>query len=133
MAKLYQIVHKPTFNAKVSIPRIGGEPIEVNFTYQVKDRKELAKVFDSWKKEAEAMYEEAKKAEEEGNGFTLEEWAEKEIALQVKQVKDIVVGWGFEDEFNDENIELLVSTAISVTDAITSSYNEAYTKARVGN
>lgn len=133
MAKSFKIVQNPTFKSVVNVPRIGGEPIQVPFTFKAFDRRTLAKLFDSWKKETKAMYEEAAKAEEDGEGFTLEEWADKEITLQVKQVKDIVAGWSFDDEFNDENIEALVATSVSVTDAILEQYNDAYSKARMGN
>lgn len=128
MAKSFKIKTNPTFSAKVSIPRVGGDPIEVPFTFAVKNRKELAKLFANWQKEREELHEKGT-----AEKYDLEDWADKEIALQVKQVKDVVVGWGFEDQFTDENIEELVTTVISVTDAIIDCYNEAYTKARVGN
>jgi hypothetical protein len=126
MAKSFKIQINPTFKAVVKVPRVGADALDVQFTFKVKDRKELAKMFGEWKK----AHEELVKDSEE---YSLEDWAEKEIAMQVKQLKDIVVGWGFDDEFNDENIEALVSSVISVTDEIQSTYNEAYTRARSGN
>lgn len=131
--KSFKIQMNPTFKAPVKIPRVGGEPLAVTFTFKVLDRRGLAKVFDKWKSENLALFEEAKNASENGNEFTLEEWADREIELQISQIKDIVVGWGFDDEFNDENIEALVSTSVSVTDSILEQYNDAYTKARSGN
>lgn len=128
MAKTFKIAHNPTFQATVSIPRVGGDALEVPFTFKVKNRKELAKMFDTWTKQQVAMLKQGKEEE-----WDIERWADEEIALQVQQVKDVVVGWKFDDEFNDENIEALVTTAISVTEAITNCYNEAYTKARSGN
>lgn len=131
--KKFSIKQNPTFKASVKIPRVGGEPLEVSFTFKALDRVSLAKLFDSWRKETTALLAAAQEAGEDGNEYTLEDWAEKEIAVQVKQVKDITVGWNFEDEFNDENIELLVNTSVSVTDAIIEQYNEAYSRASQGN
>lgn len=126
MAKSFKIAIAPTFKATVKVPRVGGEPLEVQFTFKVKDRKELARMFGEWKKGHEELIKDSEE-------YSLEDWAEKEIAMQVKQLKDIVVGWNFDDEFNDENIEALVSSVISVTDEIQSTYNEAYTRAKAGN
>lgn len=131
--KSFKVQMNPTFKATVKIPRVGGEPLTVPFTFKVMDRRGLAKVFDKWKSENIALMEEAKAASENGNEFTLAEWADREIELQISQIKDIVDGWGFSDEFNDENIEELVSTSVSVTDAILEQYNDAYTRARSGN
>lgn len=133
MAKSFKLQMNPTFKATVKVPRVGGDPLTVGFTFRALDRRALAKVFDKWKEENIALIEEAKEAAEQGNEFTLEQWADREIDLQVKQVKDITVGWGFDDEFNDENIEALVSTSVSVTDSILEQYNDAYTRARTGN
>lgn len=126
MAKSFKIAVNPTFKATVKVPRVGGEPLDIPFTFKTKDRKELAKMFGEWKKDHEEL---VKDSEE----YSLEDWAEKEIAMQVKQLKEIVAGWGFDDEFNDENMEVLVSSVISVTDEIQATYNEAYTRAKAGN
>lgn len=131
--KSFKLQMNPTFKSAVKIPRVGGEPLDVTFTFKSMDRRQLAKVFDKWKADNIALINEAKEAAEEGKEFTLEDWSDREIEMQVNQVKDIVEGWGFSDEFNDENIEALVSTSVSVTDVILEKYNEAYTRARSGN
>lgn len=131
--KSFKLQMAPTFKAPVKIPRVGGEPLAVTFTFKVLDRRCLAKIFDKWKAENIALIEEAKLASENGSEFTLEDWADREIEMQIKQIKDIVEGWGFSDEFNDENIEALVTTSVSVTDVILEQYNDAYTRARSGN
>lgn len=133
MAKSFKIQMNPTFTSAVKIPRIGGDPLNVTFTFKVLDRRALAALFDKWKAQNIALVEASEKASEEGTPFTLSDWAESEIELQIEQIKDIVVGWGFSDEFNDENIEALVTTSVSVTDAILEQYNDAYTRARSGN
>lgn len=133
MAKSFKIQINPTFKSAVKIPRIGGEPLDVTFEYKALDRVALATMFDKWKADNVALMEEATKRELDGKGFTLVEWTDREIPLQVAQIKDIVIGWGFSDEFNDENIEELVKTGVAVTDVILETYNEAYTRARQGN
>ena len=126
MSKSFKIASPATFKSKVSIPRVGGEPLDVDFTFKVMGRKELAKLYSAWGKEYKELFE-------KHEGEITEPDAIEEVALQVKQIKEIVVGWGFSDEFNDENLEELVDTVVSVTDAITSTYNEGYSKARRGN
>lgn len=126
MAKSFKIAIAPTFKSVVQVPRVGGDPLAITFTFKALDRRALAKLFTKWQKEQEALIEGI-------DGYNLEELADKEIEMQVVQLKDIVVGWGFDDEFNDENIEALVATAISVTSAIIDQYGEAYSRARTGN
>lgn len=133
MAKSFKVQMNETFKAPVKIPRVGGEPLDVTFEFKVMARKALARMFDEWKKEGVELIKQAEKAEEEGSAYTLEDWATREIEVQVKQIKDIVVGWGFTDEFSDENIEQLIESSVSVTDAIIEQYNEAYNRARQGN
>lgn len=126
MAKSFKIASPTTFKSKVSIPRVGGEPLEVGFTFKVMGRKELAKLYSAWGKEYKELFE-------KHEGEITEQYAIEEVALQVKQIKEIVVAWDFDDVFNDENLEDLVDTVVSVTDAITSTYNEGYSKAKRGN
>lgn len=133
MAKTFKIAVNPTFKATVQIPRIGGEALPVSFTFKTMDRVELAKTFDSWKEQNLQMLKDAQEQEEAGSPMSLADWTEREMQVQAQQLKDIVVGWGFEDEFNDENIEALVATSVSVTDVIIEQYNEAYQRARSGN
>lgn len=126
MAKSFKIASPTTFKSKVAIPRVGGEPLDVGFTFKVMGRKELAKLYSAWGKEYKELFE-------KHEGEITEQYAIEEVALQVKQIKEIVVAWDFDDVFNDENLEELVDTVVSVTDAITSTYNEGYSKARRGN
>jgi len=126
MAKSFKIAVNPTFTAMVEVPRVGGDPISVKFVFKAMNRLQLAALFTKWQKAQEELIE-------GGADYSLEQWAEKEIELQVEQVKDIVTGWGFDDAFNDENIEELVTTALDVTTAITDAYGDAYTRARKGN
>lgn len=128
MAKKFSIKVNPTFSKVVSIPRVGGDPIDVPFVFKTFDRKGLAKIYSKWGKENEEMIKRGKEED-----WDLETWAEQEIEMQVGQVKDIVHGWGFDDEFNDENIEALVSTTTSVTGIIQEVYNDSYSKAKMGN
>lgn len=133
MSKSFKKQINPTFKAAVKIPRVGDEPMAVTFEFKTMDRLALAKMFDSWKKDSIEMLENAAEREAAGTPYTLTEWLELEIPVQVKQIKDIVVGWGFSDEFSDENIAELISTSTSVTDVILEEYNEAFMRARQGN
>lgn len=131
MAKKFQIAQNPTFKEKVKIPRVGGEPLEVEFEYKYLTRKQLAALQDEWQAETKKMVNKWTEAEE--SEYSLEEMAEDEIQYNVKQLKDIVVGWSFDDQFNDENIRALVEATLHTTDAVVRGYHEAYSKAKVGN
>lgn len=133
MSKSFKKQFNPTFKSAVNIPRVGGEPLAVTFEFKTMDRLSLAKMFDRWKADSIALLEQSVERDKEGNPFTLTEWLELEIPMQVRQVKDITVGWGFTDEFTDENIAELLGTGTSVTDVILEVYNDAFMRARQGN
>lgn len=125
MAKKFRIAQNATFKQVVKIPRIGGEPVEVEFEYKFIPRKELAALYDAWRDQASAI--------EVDEDSKLSDLTDFEIGLQVRQLKDILVGWNFEDEFNDENIQAVVEMSVHATQAIISGFQEAYSKAKVGN
>ena len=125
MAKKFKIANNPTFKSKVSIPRVGGSEIEVEFEFKYLTRKQLAAIDEEW----QAKLSELNITDE----TTLSELTDIEVELQIKQLKDIVVGWDFDDEFNDENIEQLVETSVFAAKTVIESYQEAYMKAKVGN
>lgn len=125
MAKKFKIVQNPTFKAKVNVPRVGGQPIEIEFEYKYLPRKELAALYDSWGKETQELVN--------SDLSDVVALTELEIKLQVKQLKEILVGWDFDDEFSDENITSLVETSVHSAGVITDAYAEAYSKARLGN
>lgn len=133
MAKSFKIQMNPTFKSVVDVPRVGGEDMRITFTFKAFDRVRLARVFDEWKEEGAKLLKEMREATDSGAPWTMEELAIREIKMQVKQVKQVVDGWGFDDEFNDENIEILVSSGVSVTDAIIEQYSEGYNRAKKGN
>lgn len=133
MAKSFKLKANPTFKATVNIPLVGEDPMKVGFTFRTFNRIQLAELFEKWKEQQVALLKEAEDAAEVGNELTMVEWAKKEIVMQREQVKDIAVGWGFSDEFNDENIDELVGMSVSITDVIIEHYNEAYARARKGN
>lgn len=125
MAKKFKIANNPTFKSKVSIPRVGGDEIEVEFEFKYLTRKELAKVYDGWQEKLTDL--------NITDDTTLSELTDIEVELQIKQLKDIVQGWDFEDEFNDDNIEQLVETSVFAAKTVIEAYQEAYMKAKVGN
>lgn len=131
--KSFKIQMDPTFKSVVNVPRVGADPMAIQFTFKALDRRALSRMFDGWKERGIALVTESREAAEAGNEWSMEEWTDREVALQVEQIKEIVVGWGFSDKFTDENIEALVSTSVGVVDAILEQYNDAYTKARRGN
>jgi hypothetical protein len=103
MAKL-KLQPDPTFKAKVAIHQPGAEPVDVEFTFKHRGRKELASF-------AEAM---------SGIGD-----AELILAL--------ATGWELEDPFNAENVAVLVEHHYTAPAAIWMTYLEALTKAKEKN
>ncbi|MDX9668764.1 phage tail assembly chaperone [Pseudomonas sp. P8_250] len=124
MAK-FKIAQNPTFSTDVSIPRVGGDPIEVKFTYRVLGRKELAAMYDKWGATSKRLFEDEE--------FTFASLADADMTAQLEQIKDIVVGWGFDDEYNDENIIALCDTCTQAAQAIVEAYRVAYAENRTKN
>jgi hypothetical protein len=124
----FKIAQNATFKAEVEIPRVGGEPIKVEFEFKYRDRKELSKYYDKWNAERDALIKESIK-----DGSTWEQATAGQIALEAGQLKDIVVGWSFEEAFTDEAITELVTTCVGAPAAVIDAYQSAYAVARRGN
>lgn len=127
MAKI-KISQNPTFKAKVAIPRVGADPVSVDFEFKYMDRLALAAHFDKWNA---ARDEHTKKVQEED--LSWQEATGAEISLQVGQLKDIIEGWGFDEKLSDESLTALVTTCIGAPQAVLSAYQSAYQPARLGN
>ncbi|MNQ89592.1 hypothetical protein D3C85_1049040 [compost metagenome] len=125
MAK-FKIAQNPTFSTDVSIPRVGGDPVEVKFTYRTLGRKQLAAVYDKWSDSAKGL-------SLDDPELTFARLTNADLDLQVQQIKDIVVGWGFEDEFNDESIAALCDTCTQAAQTIVEAYRLAYAENRSKN
>lgn len=127
MAKI-KISQNPTFKTKVAIPRVGAEPVSVEFEFKYMDRLALAAHFDKWNA---ARDEHAKKVQEDD--LSWQEATGAEIALQVGQLKDIVASWAFDEKLSDESLTALVTTCIGAPQAVLEAYQSAYQPARLGN
>ena len=127
MAKI-KISQNPTFKAKVAIPRVGADPVSVEFEFKYMDRLALAAHFDKWNA---ARDEHAKKVQEDD--LSWQEATGAEIALQVGQLKDIVASWAFDEKLSDESLTALVTTCIGAPQAVLEAYQSAYQPARLGN
>ena len=127
MAKI-KISQNPTFKTKVAIPRVGADPVSVEFEFKYMDRLALAAHFDKWNA---ARDEHAKKVQEDG--LSWQEATVTEIAIQVGQLKDIVASWAFDEKLSDESLTALVTTCIGAPQAVLEAYQSAYQPARLGN
>lgn len=124
MAAKFKIDPNPTFKAEVLIPRIGGDPVPVNFTFKVLTRSELAAIYAQWFKrenEIQDMHWEELVAKTEAM-----------IELDVTKIKDITVAWGWDEEFNDQNIRRMVETTAHASQAVVDVYQESYSEVRRG-
>ncbi|WP_286913277.1 MULTISPECIES: phage tail assembly chaperone [unclassified Pseudomonas] len=127
MAKI-KIAQNPTFTAEVKIPRVGGEPVPVEFTFRYMDRAALAKLYDGWNQAFDAHAEKCK-----AEGASLEQFTAGQVQLQADQIKAVTAGWGFDDKFTDQAILDLVTTCVGAPQAVLDAYQEAYNPARLGN
>ncbi|MEN5036893.1 phage tail assembly chaperone [Pseudomonas sp. TWI929] len=127
MAKI-KIAQNPTFAAEVKIPRVGSEPVPVEFTFRYMDRTALAKLYDGWNQAFEAHAEKCK-----AEGASLEQFTTGQVQLQAEQIRAVTVSWGFDDKFTDEAILDLVTTCVGAPQAVLDAYQEAYNPARLGN
>lgn len=126
MAK-FKIAQAATFLGTVMIPVVGQEPVKVDFTFKYRNRVELAALFDEWnqrRKEGQERF---------GEKPTVSEIVAIDTENQMQQIKDLVVGWEFDDKFDDESIKALVTSCHGTTEAVVDAYQAAFTKARTGN
>lgn len=126
MAKI-RIAQNPSFKATVLIPIVGSEPEKIEFTFKYRDRLELAALFDEWnrnRKDALAAL---------GDQPSLSEVVAADAAQQAQQIKDLVVGWSFDDKFDEKNIASFVKSCQGATEAVVDAYQGAYNQARLGN
>ncbi|MFK3794721.1 phage tail assembly chaperone [Pseudomonas sp. NPDC088444] len=129
MAK-FKIAQNPTFEADVDIPRVGGAVISVPFEFKYRDRKELAKLFAGWD---QALKEDQESFKDKGSDITIVDITDAHIEHQIKQVSELVVGWGFDDKLSPESIRALVETSAGAGDAIVKAYQNAFSVVRTGN
>ena len=125
MAK-FTLIQKPTFHTTVMVPQVGGDPVQVGFEFKYLDRTALADLYAEWGERHKAL---GLQVEE----MDLKSFTAAQIDLQVDQVKAVVAGWEFEEELNDENIRILVSSIVSVPSAVLAAYSEAFNQSRLGN
>lgn len=103
MAAKFQLQPKPVFKAHVNIPRAGEEDGVLTFTFKHKPVKELA--------ELESL----------------------EGKTAVDFLLDITEGWALPDEFNRENLEVLLDNYPGAMKAIVSTYYQELTGNREKN
>ncbi|MBB4813927.1 phage tail assembly chaperone [Pseudomonas rhodesiae] len=126
MAK-FKIAQAPTFLGAVMIPVVGQEPVKVEFTFKYRNRIELAALFDEWNQRRKDGQERF------GENPTVSEIIAVDTENQMRQIKDLVVGWEFDDKFDDESIKALVTSCHGTTEAVVDAYQAAFAKARTGN
>lgn len=126
MAKI-RIAQNATFTAPVLIPIVGSAPEKVEFTFKYRDRAELAALFDEWNKKR-------KKAQAAlGDKPSWSEIVAVDTEQQTQQIKDLVVDWGFDDEYSDGNIVAFVKSCQGAAEAVVKAHEGAYNQARLGN
>lgn len=126
MAK-FKIAQAPTFLGTVMIPVVGQEPVKVEFTFKYRNRIELAALFDEWNQRRKDGQERF------GENPTVSEIIAVDTENQMQQIKDLVVGWEFDDKLDDESIKALVTSCHGTTEAVVDAYQAAFAKARTGN
>ncbi|MBD1602077.1 phage tail assembly chaperone [Pseudomonas typographi] len=121
-----KIAPNPTFDAVVSIPRVGGDPLEVQFTFKYLDRLGLAEFLDKQQADGQKLFDDSKERS------TLEQ-AKAEIEVQVSHLQEVVTAWDFDDPLSEKSLRALATTFAGSPDAVLRAYYEAYRKARLGN
>ncbi|EPL4030057.1 phage tail assembly chaperone [Enterobacter hormaechei] len=104
----FSLIPNPTFSVTASIPRAGAEDGKLTFTFRHKTLEELR-----------TMDAKMQKAAEGKKGV---------IEPQADYLMDIVEGWALPDEFNRENVIVLLRNYPRAFDSI----GLAYTKELMG-
>lgn len=124
----FKTIQNPTFTADVQIPRVGGEPVKVQFEFRYLSRLDIAALFDKWNAARAELGKAAKKTD-----ITWQQATTGQVDFEVQQFKDIVVGWELDDELTDEFIAGLLASCMGVSEAIVSAFQEAHGNTRRGN
>lgn len=95
-----------TFNVDVVIPLPGNEPLTVGFVFKWQGMKAYFESQDKFRNDEISSFE---------------------------HVQSMIHSWGFEDEFNEENLNELVDVCPLAANAIFEAYEEAIFKARAKN
>lgn len=127
MAK-YSISQEPTFTVDVTVPRIGGEPIQVPFTFHFLDRSKFADYVDRKDAERRAVFE----LLTDGN-VSVADITKRTTAFQLQELKVVVKDWGFDEPYNAKNLAALVGGLAAVPDAVLAAFEVGYAPARLGN
>ena len=128
MAKKFSILTNPTFVASVDLPCPGMDAVSVDFTFKVKDRVEVADFRDK----ASAFFTDAL-AKSEDEKWLNAKWQKEITDYEFSQLKEIVSGWDFDEEFNDANLMAFVRSNKERAAAVVSKYLSSVEKAREGN
>lgn len=124
----FSVNRNPTFTASVPLPVVGGKPVNTIFTFKFMDRIALSE-FQGRRLEFAKKFAEYVGGEE----ANATEIAKRAIEFEFGQMKEIIAGWEIEEEFNDENLRILVESGSEITAAIVNGYLDSYAKAREGN
>ncbi|EBZ6086568.1 hypothetical protein EDK98_24150, partial [Salmonella enterica subsp. enterica serovar Halle] len=100
----FSLIPNPTFSVTVSIPRAGAEDGKLTFTFRHKTLEELRSMDEKLQKAAEGKKD--------------------AIDPQADYLMEIVEGWALPDEFNRENVIVLLRNYPRAFDSI----GLAYTK-----
>jgi hypothetical protein len=103
MAKL-KLMADPTFKAKVGIPVAGGEPVEVEFTFQFRTTVEFDALINKHVDTTNLDY-----------------------------IMDIAQGWENDEPFTRENVEIFLSNYWAAAREIAIAYARELNQAKVGN
>ncbi|MDN8612799.1 phage tail assembly chaperone [Variovorax ginsengisoli] len=112
IGRMFKLKADPTFSAKVAIPVAGGASVEVPFTFKHRTKKQFADWLES--------LEERRKARAGEN-------------LDLEIVLEVIAGWGIDETFSNENVEILLEERIGAAVAIRDKYIDELTKQREKN
>ncbi|MFP8687661.1 phage tail assembly chaperone [Citrobacter portucalensis] len=104
----FSLIPNPTFSVTASIPRAGAEDGKLTFTFRHKTLEELRSMDEKLQKAAEGKKD--------------------AIEPQADYLMDIVEGWALPDEFNRENVIVLLRNYPRAFDSI----GLVYTKELMG-
>lgn len=105
MSKL-KLAHAPTFKTEVKIPTPAGEPVAVEFEFVWLNRKAMVEFADDCDRK---------------------DLSDADLVLKIAK------SWGFEDEFNAENMAYLLDEYPAAGVEILSAFYQAYNGAREKN
>lgn len=122
-----------TITLPAKFEHLDGRSDQIKITYIYRNRKEFTEFIDARAEESRLRREAEPVFADSEERIGLSEIISEQDESTVDYIMDIAKGWDLEDEFNRENVELLLQEYPAAAASIVTTYRTACLEGRAGN